>query len=177
MSIQIVGNGFELRPWQIGDVSSLVEHANDPDVALQLRDRFPSPYTRTDADQWIPAANQEPVSQCAIVIEGRAVGGIGIDFQSDIYRRGAELGYWLGKAFWRKGLMSRIVLQFVPECFRRFDLNRIEAGVFSTNTASMRILEKAGFTREGIRRQAIFKKDQIIDEHVYSILVNEVRHT
>lgn len=169
-----MGSGFALRPWVSDDIHSLIEHANDPDVAANLRDRFPSPYTLADAESWLAIANTAPVSQCAITIDDRAIGGIGIDFYSDIHRRGAELGYWIGKSHWGKGIMSRVVPLFVRECFKQFDLNRIEAGVFAPNRASARVLEKAGFRLEGIRRQAIFKKGLTLDEHLYSILRGEV---
>ncbi|MBL8020522.1 MAG: GNAT family N-acetyltransferase [Leptospirales bacterium] len=175
MGIFLTGSGFVLRPWVADDVQSLITHANDGDVAANLRDRFPSPYTLADAESWVVVANTAPVSQCAITIDDRAVGGIGIDFYSDIHRRGAELGYWLGKSYWGKGIMSGVVPVFVRECFKRFDLIRIEAGVFATNPASAKVLEKSGFRLDGIRRQAIFKNGLTLDEHLYSMLRSDVQ--
>jgi RimJ/RimL family protein N-acetyltransferase len=96
-----------LRPWRRGDESSLVLHANDRRVWLNLRDRFPHPYTAKDADEWIAHAGaQAPVLNFAIVVDGAAVGGIGLEPGTDVHRRSAEVGYWLGPPFWGRGIAT-----------------------------------------------------------------------
>ena len=90
-----------LRPWKLGDESSLEKHANNRKIWINVRDHFPHPYTRADADWWIGHASaQTPPTDFAIVVDGEAAGGIGFILQADVSRRSAEIGYWLGEAFW-----------------------------------------------------------------------------
>jgi [ribosomal protein S5]-alanine N-acetyltransferase len=96
-----------LRRWQAGDEASLAEHANNYKIWLNVRDYFPHPYTPADARNWIAyASNQRPLTNFAIVIDSLAVGGIGVVLKEDIYRRSAEIGYWLGEPYWNRGIMS-----------------------------------------------------------------------
>src|SRR5918995_4941372 len=85
-----------LRPWREGDEPSLVRHADNREVSRRLRDGFPNPYTRADAEWWIAfAKQQDPQTQFAIEVRGEATGGIGLELGSDTERRSAEIGYWL----------------------------------------------------------------------------------
>jgi len=80
-----------LRPWRDGDQPSLARHANNPSVALHMRERFPQPYTLADAEAWITlAAAESPALNLAIEVEGAAVGGIGLMLGSDIHRVSAN---------------------------------------------------------------------------------------
>src|SRR5688572_3675664 len=96
-----------LRPWRQGDQESIVHNANNPRVALHLRERFPQPYTRKDADEWIAlVANDAPALHMAIVVNDQPAGGIGLTPGSDIHRISAEIGYWLGESFWGRGIAT-----------------------------------------------------------------------
>ena len=159
-----------IRPWRHADRDSLVRHADSRDVWLMLRDQFPHPYTRGDAEAWLAyTAKQYPVTNFAIDVGGEAVGGIGVAPQPDVHRRSAEVGYWLGAAFWNRGIMTAAVRTFTTFAFDTYDLIRIFAGVFSTNPASMRVLEKAGYTREGILKKSVIKDGQILDQVLYAV--------
>jgi RimJ/RimL family protein N-acetyltransferase len=79
------------------------------------------------------------------------------------------VGYWLGEAFWNRGIMTSALGAFTPYAFDSFDLIRIFAGVFSTNPASMRVLEKAGYTREGVLRRSVVKDGQVLDQVLYAV--------
>ena len=86
---------FELRPWRMEDVEAVAWYANNPKVAANLRDIFPYPYTRQDAEEFLQSCiHADPSRQCfrAIVIQGEAAGSISLSFGSDIARRSAELG-------------------------------------------------------------------------------------
>lgn len=147
-----------------------MRHANNRHVWLTLRDQFPHPYTRADGEDWLAhIAQQEPVTSFAIVVAGEAAGGIGLAPQPDVHRRSAELGYWLGEAFWNRGIMTAAVRTFTTHAFDEYDLLRIFAGVFSTNPASMRVLEKAGYTREGILKKSVVKDGQVLDQVLYAV--------
>lgn len=156
-----------LRPWKAEDAESLTQYANNPRIASSMRDGFPSPYTRDDADRFIASATTENTLFLAIEVEGRAVGGIGIHRLDDVYRNTAEIGYWLGEPYWGRGIITEAVRTLVPVAFDLYPIRRIQAGVFSTNPASMRVLEKNGFIREAIHSQAITKNNQVLDEILY----------
>ena len=163
-----------LRPWQHGDAESIVRHANDPDVAANLRDRFPHPYTAADAEEWLQFATTEsPVTDFAVEVDGEAVGGIGLTLETDIERCSAEIGYWLGKAVWGRGLATAAVKTLVGYGLREFGLTRIFARVFAEHGASIRVLEKAGFSREGLMRRAAIKAKIVRDQVLYAITDQE----
>ncbi len=164
-----LGEGLRLRGWQSGDERSLVENANDPEVARFLRDRFPHPYTMEDATGWV-AFNQDvvPVSNFAIEVDGVAVGGAGFEFGDDVYRFGAEVGYWLGRAYWGRGIATRALAGLTRHGFERLLLVRLFAGVFAGNEASARVLENCGYVREGIARSAAFKAGRFVDVLQYA---------
>jgi len=134
-----------------------------------MRDRFPFPYTIDDARDWVRTANDPPVSNFAIAVAGNAVGGLGLLLGSDVFRRSAEIGYWLGTEYQRRGIVSSILPMFTRRAFTEFDLCRIYAGVFETNQPSMRVLERAGFVLEGIHRKAVTKNGHTLDYYMYAL--------
>jgi len=160
-----------IRPWRPGDEESLVAHANNHEIWRNMRDRFPHPYTMEDAREWIRLAGEEtPQTNFAIVVAGQAAGGIGLILKDDISRCSAEIGYWLGEAFWGRGIVTEAVHAFTQWSFENFNLSRIYAGVLEWNPASMRVLEKAGYQFEGRLRKAIVKQNQVMDEFIYAIV-------
>jgi len=159
-----------IRPWRHGDLDALVRHADNRHVWLTLRDQFPHPYTRADGEEWLAhVAQQHPVTSFAIVVAGEAGGGIGLAPQPDVHRRSAEVGYWLGETLWNRGIMTAAVRTFTEYAFDAHDLIRIFAGVFSTNPASMRVLEKVGYKREGILQKSVVKDGQVLDQVLYAV--------
>jgi RimJ/RimL family protein N-acetyltransferase len=158
-----------VRPWRAGDEESLVRHANNYKIWRNVRDRFPHPYTMDDALAWIEfASSEKPVANFAIVVEGAAAGGVGLMMQTDIYRRSAEIGYWLGEDFWGRGIVSEAVGALTEWAFASFDLSRIYAGVLEWNPASMRVLEKAGYQFEARLRKAVTKEGVTMDDFIYA---------
>lgn len=160
-----------IRSWRVTDDLSIARHANNHKVWRNLRDSFPSPYTREDARSWIFRSTAEsPHTSFAIEVEGQAAGSIGLVLKHDIHRHSAEIGYWLGEAFWSRGIMSEAVRAFTEYAFSHFDLCRIYAHIFEWNPASARVLEKAGYVLEGRLRKAAVKDGQIIDQLIYAIV-------
>lgn len=160
-----------IRPWRAGDEPSLVCHANSRKVSLNMRDRFPHPYSHADAEEWVRTASAEtPVINFAIVVAGAAVGGIGFELGTDVFRRSAEIGYWLGEEFWGRGIATEAVRAMTEYAFARFGVCRIHAVVFEWNPASMRVLEKAGYTCEGRRRMSVTKDGRTIDSFLYAVV-------
>lgn len=160
-----------LRPYRQDDEPSLVRHANNRNVSRNLRDRFPFPYTAADAREWTTrVSGQSPTANFAIVVDGEVVGGIGLEPGTDVFRRSAEVGYWLGEAFWDRGLATEALRAVTEYAFRTFDLCRLEAGVFDWNPASARVLEKAGYVLEGRARLAVTKDGRSGDRLLYALV-------
>ncbi len=165
-----------LRPWRNEDAPALCRQANDYEIARNLRDVFPYPYTLADAEAYITACLEGgPRQLCrAIETDGVLAGSIGLFCGADVYRKSAELGYWLGKAFWGRGVMTEAVRQLCGEGFSRFDIARIYAEPFARNTGSRRVLEKNGFSLEGVLRQGVYKEESLQDYCIYALLREEV---
>jgi RimJ/RimL family protein N-acetyltransferase len=162
---------FVLRKWQPGDERSLAVHANNYNVWINLRDIFPYPYRMRDAREWVRcASSQKPVTNFAIVVNGQAVGGIGLTLKSDIYFKSAEIGYWLGEPYWNQGIVTEAVKMVTDYGFSQFDLCRISAGIMEWNPASGRVLEKCGYTLEARLKKNITKAGKTIDELVYAMV-------
>ena len=161
---------FTLRHFKNGDQDSLVENANNIKIFKNVKDTFPYPYTYADADWWIEFCKEtdKPATSLAIDIDGKVIGGIGIIIGTDVQRVTAEIGYWLGEKHWGKGIAVEALKQMTDYVFQNFpDLMRLWAAVFEHNKPSMRVLEKAGYEFEGIRRKAAIKNGVVIDEYVY----------
>lgn len=164
---------FELRKWNLEDSQDVAYYANNKKIAANLRNVFPYPYILADAEGYIRSCveNSEERQLCrAIVVNGRAAGSVGIFCGTDVYEKSAELGYWLAEEFWGKGIMTEAVKQLCQEAFERFDIVRIYAEPFAYNTDSRRVLEKAGFSLEGIMKKGVCKNGQIHDYCMYALL-------
>ena len=166
----------EIRSWSKADIPSLVRHADDAAVARNLRDRFPHPYTAADAATWVRAATRDrPQTSFAIAVGGEAIGseaigGIGLQIQDDVYRRSAEVGYWLGREYWGHGIATEALRGFSDWAFAHYDLCRLFAYVFATNPASRRVLEKAGYAFEGRMRAAVTKERRTLDQDLFALI-------
>jgi [ribosomal protein S5]-alanine N-acetyltransferase len=161
-----------VRNWTPGDRASLLENANNRNVWRNLGERFPHPYTRSDADRWVSCLEEmtDP-THWAIEVGGHAVGGIGVDRGELEHVKSGRFGYWLGQPYWGRGIMTSAVEATSDYVLHQFDIVRLEAPVFEWNAASMRVLEKCGFSREGVLRRSVFKDGQIIDAVMYAKVV------
>lgn len=172
----IISDILKLRAWQEEDKQELQRIANNSNVSRFLRERFPHPYTRNDAERWI-TLNVMGLQETHFCIEydGRPAGGIGIDLQQDIHRYTAEMGYWLGEEYWNKGIMTAAIRSATPHFMQKFGLKRIFATVFSANAASVKALQKAGFRLEGTLRNYACKDGEDIDGllFAYTGIINE----
>jgi ribosomal-protein-alanine N-acetyltransferase len=163
--------GCRIRSWRRDDAPSLARHADNRKIWRNVRDHFPHPYTLADADLWIERVlGGQPETQFAIEVEQEAAGGVGVFLQEDVARRSAEIGYWLGEAHWGRGIMTGVVRSFTAYAFDAYDLLRVYALVFEWNTASCRVLEKAGYQLEGRLRRAVYKDGHVLDQFVYAMV-------
>jgi ribosomal-protein-alanine N-acetyltransferase len=162
---------YILRDWRIEDAPSIVKHADNRRIWLNLRDGFPSPYRIQDARAYIRNVNQDvPRTTFAIATASEAIGSIGLVLGKDVHRFTAELGYWLAEPFWGRGIMTRTVQYLTTWAFDTLKLHRIYAEPYSENSASRRVLEKSGFACEGILRSSAYKDGRRMDQAVYARL-------
>jgi ribosomal-protein-alanine N-acetyltransferase len=163
-----------LRDWQPEDAPALAGYADNVKIWANLRDAFPRPYTLKDARAFIARVNAaRPQTVFAIATRSEAIGSIGLMPGRDVHRYTAELGYWLAEPFWGLGIMTRAVEALVDYAFRELKLHRIYAEPYCSNPASARVLEKAGFTYEGIMRANAYKQGKILDQALYAVVSEE----
>jgi RimJ/RimL family protein N-acetyltransferase len=159
----------ELRSWHRGDLHSMVAHANNRNVWINLRDRFPHPYTERDGRAFLKhTLAQHPETAFAITVNGDAVGGIGFQIMGDVERVSAEIGYWLGELFWGRGIATEALVTVTRYAIATHGLTRIYAVPFAWNAASCRVLEKAGYVLEGRLRRSAIKDGQVTDQLQYA---------
>jgi RimJ/RimL family protein N-acetyltransferase len=158
-----------IRPWATTDAVSLQHHANNRNVSVHLRDRFPFPYEAKHATAFLSwLAEQPSPTVWAIEVGGEAAGGIGIELHTDVERVSAEIGYWLGEGLWSRGIVTEALTAVTKEVFARYELTRLYAVPFADHPASVRVLEKAGYVREGHMKQSAIKNGKIRDQLLYA---------
>lgn len=163
-----------LRPWARHDVEALPAIANDVEVARFMSRRFPHPYTRADAESWISLASED-TTKFAIVVDGALAGGIGFDLLKGEGTGTAEIGYWIGRLFWGRGIATVCLRTLVDHAFTALHLRRLQAHVMVPNYGSARVLEHNGFVCEGTLRSFTFDRDNIVrDNLLYARLNLEV---
>ena len=166
--ILLAADNVTLREFKPDDKYRMAELANNPKISIDLRDGFPNPYTVEDAENFLEKfANQESALVLAVEYNGVYVGNIGLHKGMDVYRKSAEIGYFLGEPYWNLGIMTKAVNLICDYGFKTMDIVRIHAGIFEFNPASMRVLEKCGFKREAIREKAVFKQGKVWNEITY----------
>lgn len=174
--MRIAGTRCVVRSWRSTDVASLVRHASNINVARQLRDRFPHPYRRENAAAFLKRVSAEDVpANFAIEVDREAVGGIGFVRGTDIERYSAEIGYWLGEQHWGCGITTEALTLLTADVFERLNLLRLFALPFADNLGSARVLEKAGYVREGILRASSVKYGAARDQAIYAKINEEWR--
>jgi [ribosomal protein S5]-alanine N-acetyltransferase len=152
------------------DKSNLAALANNKNISNNLRDIFPHPYTESDAQFFINLTQKEsPQMNFAIEFRAELCGVAGLKPGTDVHRMTAEIGYWIGEPFWGNGIATRTVKLITRYGLEELGLTRIHCGIYEFNAASMRVVEKNGYQKDGIFKKAVFKNGKTWDEHRYSI--------
>ncbi|HRF81172.1 MAG TPA: GNAT family N-acetyltransferase [Flavobacteriales bacterium] len=161
---------FILRPFRLSDLDALVRYASDPSVAANLTDSFPNPFTEEAGRVFIERALAGPALRRCIEVNGECSGAIGLHPKEDLWRNNLELGYWLAVEQRGKGIMAEAIRQMLRLGFDHFPhVTRIYASPFGSNTASQRVLEKAGFTLEAKLHGTLVKNGVVQDELIYAV--------
>jgi [ribosomal protein S5]-alanine N-acetyltransferase len=154
------------------DAPALLRHADDVDVSRNLFEGFPSPYLASHAQAWCghEANSGEFGYVWAIVVDDALIGCAGLVPHSGAGNRcNAETGYWIGKAYWRRGIASDALAQIVDWGFAALPhLTRIYAPIYSRNEGSQAVARHCGFVREGVQKQAIIKNGEVIDLTIWA---------
>ncbi len=151
-SLTLAGRLCRLRPYRPGDEEAICAVADDFIVARWMTGAFPHPYTRADAKLWLEVARGKPDRHFAIKVDGILAGGIGFDPYGGERSGAASFGYWLGQKYWGRGIATEAARMLSDHALESGGLRRLEASVFAENHASARVLEKCGFSLEGVRR-------------------------
>jgi len=164
-------NKIKLRSFSLTDKKRMAELANNKKIWDNLRNAMPHPYSEKDAENFIKMClSKNPMTFFAIELEGELVGSIALVPQLDVYRKSAEIGYWVGEPYWGKGNATEAIHQILEFGFKNLDIVRIFTGVYGHNIASQKVLEKNGFQKEAVFKKAVFKNEKFCDEVRYGIL-------
>jgi RimJ/RimL family protein N-acetyltransferase len=171
----LVNEQVRLTEFRDSDKPALIEHLQEKEIFDRTL-RIPYPYTEKDAEEWLgivaKTTQQQgcPVQWAIRNANDYLIGGTGFDgFQVGKSHR-AEIGYWLAKPYWNRGIMSAVVQRVCQYAFEKFGLVKITAHVFTTNPASARVLIKCGFEQEGFLKKHYVKGEQYLDAKLYSLL-------
>lgn len=164
----IKAKNFILRPYRKGDEPSLIKNISDRHIYRNTCS-IPYPYTRKNAMEFIksnkfPDAGKKMIN-FAIDMGGNVIGGICFR-EMKLHR--AEIGYWLGKKYWNRGIMGEALKLATDFGFKKLRLRRIYAIVFCRNKASARILKKNRYKMEGVMRKYTLKDGKLIDAMIFA---------
>jgi ribosomal-protein-alanine N-acetyltransferase len=160
---------IELRPFRKSDAASLQKLADNENVSRYLVDTFPFPYRLEDAVWWIETGSKQNAAiNLVIELDGDLVGTVGITPQSGWRGHIAEIGYWVGEPHWGRGVGSAAVREMTRRAFYELDYRKLFAPVLSPNTASMRVLEKCGYERDGVFRDEVTRHGRFYDVHRFA---------
>jgi len=165
-------DGFELREFREADVVRLSALANDYEIWRRVTDLFPRPYDREAGLRWVlRQADSDPPQNLAIAGPDGLVGGVGVMI-SDIpnFRHDGEIGYWLGRPYWGRGLTSAAVKAFCAWAAPVHQLVRFTARVYEGNERSINVLRACGFEEEGLLHNAVKKEGNLLDLYIYGLV-------
>jgi RimJ/RimL family protein N-acetyltransferase len=158
-----------LRPFTDADIPVLLPLIGAREVAATTL-RISHPYTEQHARDFLAKTRREDEIHYAVTLrsDGGLCGGIGLRIEAQHVH--AELGYWLGAAYWGKGYATEACLSMLRYGFEELKLHRILASHFKRNGASGNVLKKVGMRYEGCMREHLLKWDEFIDVECYGIL-------
>lgn len=171
----VVNDQVHLSEFRSSDKDALIQHLNDRDIYDRTL-RIPFPYTEAAADEWLAlyaktAEKQgRPVNFAIRSADDALIGGCGFNGIEVGKSHKAELGYWLAKTLWGRGIMTAVVQRVCQQGFEELGLVKIIAHVHLHNQASVRVLEKCGFQQEGFLQKHFLKDGQFIDARLFALL-------
>lgn len=170
--MELIDGSIRLRHFRDSDAERMAELANNPKIGKNLRDGFPYPYTVKDAKNFLKKYEDFHFF-FAIEYHGVYVGNISLVPQDNVHIKTAEIGYFLGEPYWNKGIMTTAVKLITGYGFKS-GFARIHTGVYEFNPASQKVLQKCGYTLEGIFRKNVLKEGKLWDEFRYACINQDI---
>lgn len=173
MNIPILtGDAVLLSPFTQLDAPLVQFYAGDEMIAKTTQN-VPHPYPDGAAEKWIAShlldcLEYRNIALAVRTVDGDLVGAINLSLKPKDQM--AELGYWIAHKYWGNGYCTRAALCMIKYGFEELSLNKVYARHLGSNTASGRVMEKIGMSREGIQRQHTMKDCVLQDIVEYSIL-------
>ena len=178
MKLEFHGKNITVRKLKLSDAGDIYRHIRKKDI-VKWTSNIPHPYPKGSAVRFIRGSHfnirKKKAYNLGIALNqtGKIIGGIGIRNIDREKKKSAELGYWLGKEYWNRGYVTEAVKLMLEFAFRTLKLHRIYAEAFKNNHASNKVLQKAGFKKEGELREAEYRHGEWQDVCIYSILTTE----
>ncbi len=174
VAIPLAVPDHRLRPYQPDDIVRLCALADDPAIWDRLTDLFPRPYDIEAAIRWVGRQRElDPPQNLVVAGPDGLVGGVGVILSPvPNFRHDGELGYWIGRPHWGRGLATAALQAFLPWAAETHGLARFTARTFADNLASRRVLEKCGFVQEGVMRGAVRKGGRQLDMVSHGLLLD-----
>ena len=158
-----------------GDEAALVRHLNDPEIVANTL-TIPAPYREADAEWWLGEVARaretvgRPMHFFLRAPDGSLAGAVGFSNYNLVQGHRLEIGYWLGREHWGRGVMSAAVRVVCNIAIDEMKVARIGALVFMHNARSVRVLEKCGFIFEGVLYRYQRKNGILIDVKSFAFL-------
>lgn len=160
----------KLRSWKIEDAAALAQMLNNRNIVSNLRDGIPFPYTVKDATEFLQStAIPQHFHHFCIEVNKHVAGSISISQKNDVYRKTAEMGYYIAEPYWKRGVATKAIAIATEFAWKNLDIIKIYAEVFEFNTASMRVLEKNNYKLEAIRKKHVIKNGKFWDDYIWVI--------
>jgi len=158
----------KLRPWQKEDAADLAQMLNNKNIVANLRDGVPFPYTIKDATEFLEGT-AIPKSMCHFCIEvnKQVAGSISIFPKDDVYRKTAEIGYYVAEPYWKRGVATKAIGLISEFAWKHLEVVKLYAEVFEFNKASMRALEKNNYHLESVRKKHVIKNGKFWDDYLW----------
>ncbi len=161
----------KLVRWELKYYEAFFQHSRDNELYDNMSDDFPNTEEKCrEAVMSFTESDDKKSCFRAIMVDGRVCGCIAAFFESGMYCKNAEIAYWIGKAERGKGIMTRVIEDFVKFLFSGFDIERVYAKPLQYNTTSCRVLEKAGFVKEGVLQNSVYKRGNSYNAVMYAVI-------
>jgi ribosomal-protein-alanine N-acetyltransferase len=161
----------KLAKWEEEYYEAFFQYSKDKELYDNMSDDFP--HTEEECRAVVISfaeCNDKRACFRAILVDEKVCGCIAAFFESGMYCKNAEIAYWIGKEERGKGIMTKVITDFVNFLFSGFDIGRVYARPFQYNTASCKVLEKAGFRKEGVLQNSVYKEGNIYNAVMYAVI-------
>ncbi len=171
MKYLLIGKHVQLRPLEESDIPALMQNGNDPLLRKCLGASFPSPYDLKSAKRRVMewAKSEYGQEEFWIFVDDQFVWCGGISLGNGYEMKNMHVGYRIGEKYRNKGYASDFLQTIVDYAFAKYDLLRMWSKVYSYNPTSAKVMERVGFVREWVERDAVFCQWEIADAWIYGL--------